>query len=194
MSMIKRNLGQGFSKWKNLRYLYLECTFPRDWDTNVKSTFPSPYWIDDLRRPLRYALEFKLYYDEHFDCDFDDYEEYRQFFIDCGLECHEDTCLMQLWKETHENAMAFCVRHLASNCITLEVFEWRMRPQEFGTDEDDEELFDTADIGTYSHPLWRWNIHRRSDGSMRMVSGYLTWNGQPNHPPSPGDRFKKYKI
>ncbi|KAJ7835305.1 hypothetical protein B0H13DRAFT_2108469 [Mycena leptocephala] len=143
----------------------------------------------DMRLPIQdnYALDFQTYCEREFD-DRASIEEFRQTFIDLGLECRDDNCAMQLWKATNEKAMAVQVRDLASACMTLEVFEWSMRARDFDSFE--------LSLGLCAHPpLWCWDIHRNSDGGVESVSGRLTWNGLANHPSSCLDeQFKKLEI
>ncbi|KAJ6574858.1 hypothetical protein B0H19DRAFT_1371782 [Mycena capillaripes] len=160
-----RVLGESLARWKNLRHLYLECTSP-ELDDDLR-------WMDDPWQELDDCGHHP--YCEHW-CD--EVEEWQQFFFEDDMECHDDSCSMQLWKATHEHDMVSCMRRLASACITLEVFKWRIRSQEFHT-----EL------------LWRWNIHRYTNGAVRLVSGHLTWTGLPTHPPPhPDEPFNQYKV
>jgi hypothetical protein len=105
MSIIQFVLGESLSKWKNLRHLYLGCTFPSIWDfTDDSSSEDSSPALPsvDMRLPIQdnYALDFQTYCEREFD-DRASIEEFRQTFIDLGLECRDDNCAMQLWKATN---------------------------------------------------------------------------------------------
>ncbi|KAJ6604407.1 hypothetical protein DFH09DRAFT_1269909 [Mycena vulgaris] len=158
-------LGDSLARWRSLRYLFLGCTYPDHYGS----------------LPMRKGkpLDCKTYFEDAESVSLDWAEELRQEAIDFhGLESHGDACAMELWKELHEYEEMW-VGRLAWACTTLEVIEWSM--QERGFDADG------LSLGRCPHPpLWRWKVHREPDGAARLVSGQLTWNGHPNHPPPVG--------
>lgn len=136
-----------------------------------------------------HALDFRTWCKEQLDDSWwsEAHEDFREYFVDYGLDCHDDACAMKLWEADHATTMHPWVRGLANACMTLEVFEWSMRDSWFDAGQ--------LSMGLRPHPpLWRWDIYRNSSGGVRAVSGHLTWNGHPNHPSSSlGEQFKKYK-
>ncbi|KAJ7706439.1 hypothetical protein B0H17DRAFT_1037215 [Mycena rosella] len=159
VDLIKNVLGEGLMHWSNLRHLYLGCTFPA-WDD------PPP--MRDGK-----ALDCKTYFEEcESDYGLDWVEEIRQDAEDQGYDYRDDACAMELWVEQTSYSEAL-VRCFARACRTLELFEWSM--PDFNADGL------IRGLCTYP-PLGRWKIYRDPDGSVRTISGQVTWNGHPNHP------------
>ncbi|KAJ6604406.1 hypothetical protein DFH09DRAFT_308395 [Mycena vulgaris] len=173
MESMMTALGENLTKFKKLRYFYLACTFP-DYD-------PPPMRGDEPLDCETYLEECVHEYGVEW------VEDLRREAITWGWDCQDDACAMKLWEAQHEMKMTSLVRCLAEACATLETFEFSLRSPGFDSTE--------LSMGLCSHPpLWRWSIWRNPDRSVRLVSGYLTWNGHPQHPSSYlGEQFKKYK-
>ncbi|KAK7064473.1 hypothetical protein R3P38DRAFT_2824744 [Favolaschia claudopus] len=162
-------LGRSLAKWKKLRHLHLSCAFPTD--------FVLPVDENGHIRNFENYCHTELV---HLQC----VEEFRQDCIDCELEYKDEDCVIQFWREMHEWEMRYCLRDIVPACPALEVFEWSMHSE-----------FDDTQDPEWHPPLWRSRIHRNSDGSARVISSQLTWNGHPNHPLSMRDkRFNRYRT
>ncbi|KAF7306705.1 hypothetical protein MIND_00462200 [Mycena indigotica] len=80
---------------------------------------------------------------------------------------------MDTWYAATVQSAARYVRALAAQVTGLAVFEWSLRP----------DSFTRSSWGPLQPPLWRWDIIRDPDGSIRLLNEHLTWDGQINHPP-----------
>lgn len=85
------------------------------------------------------------------------------------LDQDDPYLVMQAWEARNYQDVCNLVRHLAdSRWKSLEEFEWYVL-DEVGTDS----------------MVWTWKIHRREDGSVRLVNGTLTWSGCLRGNPAP---------
>ena len=82
--------------------------------------------------------------------------------LDSAAEIDEDdeNLFMQAWGARHEQFVACQVRYVAERCEHLEDFDWWV-----------------AIDGKTDYWRWHWTIQRDALGSVRSVSGVLTWTG-----------------
>ncbi|KAK7064467.1 hypothetical protein R3P38DRAFT_3165496 [Favolaschia claudopus] len=153
-----------FAKWKNLRYLRLGTILPNAFELPIQNGR---------------SLDFKSYCKLQNDEDWED--EFRERCLHSGIECMDESCGMEVWAGVHEYDMAQYARAIASVCSALKVFEWSLY--------DNESDFEAVE---WYPPCWKWDILRNPDGTVRMVSGHLTWKGHVNYPPD--DRFTRYMF
>ncbi|KAL0946626.1 hypothetical protein HGRIS_012822 [Hohenbuehelia grisea] len=90
---------------------------------------------------------------------------------------HANIELLPVWE--HALHLAKIVRGLGAACPSLAEFNWYVQAEEIDDDAED-------DVGyVYRDPMWKWNILRNNDASVRFVNGHLYWKGGLRGDPPP---------
>lgn len=91
-----------------------------------------------------------------------------QLESDAELDGEDTTLLLRAWEAHNYRRVAKCVRHVATECTTLEELEWYV-----------------ADGFATEALVWKWKILRREDGTVDRVVGTLSWTGSSQGDPQP---------
>ena len=92
--------------------------------------------------------------------------------MDAGIPLDRDdpNLLFWAWEAHNYTRVAKAVRSIAEARPTLEEFDWHVA-------QEAELLMGVV--------VWRWCIHRQTDGSIKSIDGQLWWTGGPRGDPPP---------